>query len=139
MATEGNELTMFTSIRLWYVLVLVTVLGFTSSLVAYNYGYSKGETAGFTSADTACKLAREQATTLLLTTERNELVEASRAIAESLLASASKAKQLDKKIGALREQAKFTSTAECKLSDDELRNLQRAYRVQEDAGPVPNG
>ena len=129
---------MFSTIQ---ITVIAVLLGLLSTFFSYEYGYKKGDEAGSERSETACKLAREQAATTLLASENKELVEASRAIADSIQASTEKAKQLDKKIGVLREQAKFTSNPDCKLSDDELRNLQRAYdinRVQEDASGVPN-
>ena len=121
-----------------YVSVIAVLLGVCSTLFSYEYGYKKGDEAGFQRSEAACMLARQEAASILLASENKELVEASRAIADSIQASTERAKQLDKKIGALREQAKFTSHPDCKLSDDELRNLQRAYRVQEDSSGVPD-
>ena len=125
----------FLNVKLMGILLASAVAAVFGS---YHVGYKKGHDAGFVESETICKVEQQRVAISVLTYDKNRLqsvLESSRAIDESVARSVEAATKLEKKIGALRDKAKFTSDlAACRLTDDELQNLRAAYQVRASAG-----
>ena len=118
--------------------IVAAVLAVAGAYKLGHYkGYKEGHELGFRTSEDAWKIKELEWKNqhLEYQVDRFKKVDDTyKAVEESIQRSAQAASKLDKRIGELRDKAKFNSNPTCRLSDDELQNLRSAYGVRAGVG-----
>lgn len=116
------------------VVLAVVLFALVSNVGSFVTGNLRGHAKGKADAEAACLIEKQKLAIDILEQEKakmQEMLDSAKAVEESILNSASNLRALNKRILEASKNATFSSNPDCRLSDDELRQLVRAYTIRD--------